>query len=62
MRKLNDSDVVNKTISSFDNSCCNILKLNFTDGTTLELCAEVAVCIGNSVIPGIFVEESETHI
>ncbi len=57
MRKLIESDLVGKTIKSFDASCGNMLKLTFTDETTLELCADGEVYTEYGIIPGIFVED-----
>jgi len=58
MRKIQDADVVGKTIKSIDNGSVNVLRLTFTDGTSLELWAEDAVYTPMGNIPGIFVEDS----
>jgi hypothetical protein len=57
MRKANQTDLVGKTIQSIDNDSFNYLRLNFSDGTSLELWAEQAVHTSVGSIPGIFVEE-----
>jgi hypothetical protein len=57
MRKANQTDLVGKTIQSIDNDSFNYLRLNFSDGTSLELWAEQAVHTSAGSIPGIFVEE-----
>ena len=66
MRNIESKDLVGKTISSIDNSAVNYLKIQFTDGTTLEfvaayleLCAEDAVNTPNGSVPGIFVLHSK---
>jgi hypothetical protein len=58
LRKINRTDCVGKTIESINNDCVNVLTLIFTDKSTLELCAEDAVCVSAGTIPGIFVEDS----
>jgi len=57
MRNLEDKDLIGKTIKSYDNKSVNVLKLEFTDGTKLELWAEDAVYTPMGNIPGIFVED-----
>jgi len=57
MRKLEDKDLVGKTIKAIDNSSVNVVRLTFTDDTSLELWAEDAVHTQFGNIPGIFVEE-----
>lgn len=59
MRTLEDKDLVGKTIKSINNSSVNVVKLEFTDGTKLELWAEGAVYTPMGVIPGIFAEDPE---
>lgn len=59
MRKLNEKDIVGKTVKSFDNNSVNVVKLEFTDGTSLELWAEDAVYTPMGNIPGIFVDDSK---
>ncbi len=61
MRKIQDSDVVGKTIKSVENDSVNVLRLTFTDGTTVELWAEDAVYTPMGNIPGIFVEDSTSQ-
>jgi hypothetical protein len=56
MRKVEASDLVGKTIKSIDNQSVNVLKLTFSDDTTLELWAEDAVHTQFGNIPGIFAE------
>lgn len=58
MRKIQDADVVGKTIQAISNESVNVLRLTFTDGTTLELWAEDAVYTPMGNIPGIFVDAS----
>lgn len=57
MREVKESDLVGKTIKSIDTSAVNVLKLEFTDGSKLELWAEDAVHTRFGNIPGIFAEE-----
>lgn len=57
MREVKESDLVGKTIKSIDTSAVNVLKLEFTDGSKLELWAEDAVHTQFGNIPGIFAEE-----
>lgn len=58
MRKIQDSDVVGKTIESIKNDSVNVLTLKFTDGTCVELWTDPAVYTGNGgYVYGIFVEE-----
>ena len=58
MRKLEDKDMVGKTIQSMENTAVNVVKLTFTDGTKLELWAEQAVYTAGGSIPGIFAEDA----
>ncbi len=58
MRKIQDTDVVGKTVQSIENSSVNVLRLVFTDGSTVELWAEDAVHTQFGSIPGIFVDDS----
>lgn len=57
LRKLNQQDLVGKSIKSFDNTSVNVVKLTFTDETTLELWADEAVSTLAGMVPGIFVED-----
>ncbi len=57
MRKIQDADMVGKTIESIENSSVNVLRLKFTDGTSVELWAEDAIHTKFGNIPGIFVED-----
>jgi hypothetical protein len=52
-RSIKNSDIVGKTVSFIENESVNVLVLNFTDGTKLELWAEVE---GN--LPHIYVDDS----
>ncbi len=61
MRKIQDSDVVGKTVKSVENSSVNVLRLTFTDGTSVELWAEDAVYTPMGSIPGIFVDDSTSQ-
>ena len=56
-RKIEDQDLVGKTIKSIDTTAVNVLKLVFTDDTSLELWAEDAVNTPYGSIPGIFVDQ-----
>ena len=58
MRQLEDKDMVGKTIKSIDNKSVNVVKIEFTDGTKLELWAEAAVYTSGGSIPGIFAEDA----
>jgi len=58
MRKIQDADVVGKTVKSVENESVNVITLTFTDGTSLELWAEQAVYTPMGSIPGIFVDDS----
>ena len=58
MRKIQDADVVGKTVKAVENSSVNVLRLIFTDGTSVELWAEDAVHTAFGNIPGIFVDDS----
>lgn len=60
MRTVEKKDLVGKTIVAFDHSSVNLLKLMFSDGTTLELWAEQAVTTSAGSIPGIFVDSTKT--
>ena len=57
MRSIVATDLVGKTIKSIDNQAVNVLRLNFDDGTSLELWAETAVYTPVGDIPGIFAED-----
>lgn len=57
MREIRDTDLVGKTIKSINTSAVNVLRITFTDDTTLELWAEQAVNTNAGSIPGIFVGE-----
>lgn len=61
-RKVLESDLVGKTISSINSDSVNVLYLNFTDGSKLELWADTAIPFAVGDIPGIFVEESLGNI
>lgn len=61
MRKIQDSDVIGKTIKSIENDSVNVLRLTFTDGTSVELWAEDAVYTPMGNIPGIFVDDSTSQ-
>lgn len=61
MRKLEPTDVVGKTIKSMENDSVNVLRLTFTDGTSVELWAEDAVYTPMGNIPGIFVDDSTSQ-
>lgn len=59
MREVRDTDLVGKTIKSVDAGAVNVLKITFTDDTTIELWAESAVYTRAGSIPGIFVSDNE---
>lgn len=56
-RKLEKKDLIGKTVRSFNNDSVNVVKLEFTDGSKLELWAEDAVSTPAGSIPGIFVDD-----
>lgn len=58
MRKLEDKDLVGKTIVAMDNKSANVLWLKFSDGTSAELWAEEGVYTPFGNIPGIFIEDN----
>ena len=57
MRKIQDTDIVGKAVQSIQNDSVNVLRLTFTDGTSVELWAEDAVYTPMGNIPGIFVDD-----
>lgn len=57
MRRLEEKDLVGKTIESFENNAVNVLRVKFTDGTTLELWAEDAISTPMGTIAGIYVDD-----
>jgi hypothetical protein len=61
-RQIQDQDLVGKTIKSIENTSVNVLHLTFSDETTLEIWADVAVSTSFGDIPGIFVEEKPIPI
>ena len=56
LRYIQESDLKGKTIRQVDTSAVNVMKLTFTDDTTLEVWAEDAINTEMGSIPGIFVE------
>jgi hypothetical protein len=62
MRKIQDTDIVGKTVQSIENNAVNVLRLTFTDGTTVELWAEDAVHTQFGNIPGIFVDDPAAQV
>lgn len=56
MRTPETNDFVNKTIENVD-IVLNAIKIKFTDGTEVSLCAEQAIYTNFGTIPGIFVED-----
>lgn len=56
MRTPETNDFVNKTIENVD-IVLNAIKIKFTDGTEVSLCAEQAIYTDFGTIPGIFVED-----
>lgn len=59
LRKLENKDIVGKTVSAIDNKSVNVLKLSFTDGTSIELWTETAVNTSAGVIYGIYVDDGK---
>lgn len=57
LRKIVPADLNGKTIKSCDATSANVLKLTFTDDSTLELWAEDVVNTQYGNIPGILVED-----
>lgn len=57
LRKLQENDLVGKTIQSAVTTSVNVVKLTFTDGTRAELWAEDAVYTPFGNIPGILIED-----
>jgi hypothetical protein len=58
MRKIKEADLVGKTIESIDNKSVNVLRLNFTDDSFVEIWVEQAVHTSFGSIPGFFVFDS----
>jgi hypothetical protein len=59
MREIKETDLVGKTVMAVGIGNLNVLKLIFTDGTSLELLAENAFLPNYGSVPGIFVKERE---
>lgn len=57
MRALVASDLEGKTITSVDTTAVNVIKIMFTDGTSLDIWAEDAVYTPFGNIPGFSVED-----
>ena len=57
MRDIKNEDMVGKTIKSIENTAINVLKLTFTDDTTLELWTEIAISTNAGSIAGIYVDD-----
>jgi hypothetical protein len=57
MRKFEAKDLAGKTVESVDDTSVNVIKIVFTDGSTLELWAENAVNTRYGSIPGFFVAD-----
>lgn len=57
LRTVRPDDLVSKTIKQADCSSINVVKIIFTDGTSLELWAESAVNTSFGSAPGIFVDD-----
>lgn len=55
MRALESSDLIGNVIS-VDTSAVNVIKITFSDNTTLDIWAEQAVYTTYGGIPGFFVE------
>ena len=56
MRKVKKSDFAGKTVKSINTKACNVIKFTFTDGTKLEIWAELFSSLG---IPGMGVYEDK---
>jgi hypothetical protein len=56
-RKIQESDMVGKTVRSIDNTAANYVKITFTDDSELELYAEDSIYTQSGCIPGIFVDD-----
>ena len=54
---IQESDLVGKTIKSVDVESVNFLKIDFTDGTTLDLWTEDVVHTQVGTVAGIFVDD-----
>ena len=61
LRSLLPTDIIGKTVVGVENNAVNVVKLYFSDQTTLELWAEDAVRTPYGGIPGIFVEDEPTE-
>jgi hypothetical protein len=57
LRFIREADLKGKTIKQVDTGAINVMRLTFTDDTTLEVWAEEALTTEMGSIPGIFVEE-----
>tara|TARA_B110000503_G_C6959042_1_gene334225 strand:+ start:291 stop:461 length:171 start_codon:yes stop_codon:yes gene_type:complete len=56
MRYPKNKDFVKKTIQNVD-IALNAIKIKFSDGTEITLCAEQAIYTNAGNIPGIFIDE-----
>jgi len=62
LRCIEATDLVGKTISSVDVSAVTSVYLKFTDDTSLELAAEIAIVTSSGSIPGFFVVDSSDKV
>jgi hypothetical protein len=56
MRNPENKDFVKKTIEDVD-IAVNAIKIKFSDGTEITLCAEQAIYTNCGNIPGIFIDD-----
>lgn len=61
LRRIEDKDIVGKTVVSIDAGACNVVRLHFSDGTKLEMWAEDVVQTSYGNIPGILVEDTNEN-
>jgi hypothetical protein len=59
MRDIKDSDLVGKTIKSIDTSACNVLKLTFSDNSSLEIWTDTH-WVGSGNLPYFYVEDNSS--
>lgn len=55
MRYPENKDFINKTIEDID-IALNTIKIKFSDGSEISLCAEAAIYTNAGIIPGIFID------
>ena len=57
MRKIEENDLIGKTIKSVDARCANVTKLVFDDGTSLQLWVEPVIITQYGQIHGICISD-----